>query len=193
MIEPLTDRTERVLRRAHRLAVPLPELARQVGASPGPLAEELERDDRFIVIPAAIIPDFTHLPAADRKAYGAALRAAGVQTAPSVTLARPVAPTADGELEVLLRGSVAGLLAVLPVPDMAEAAERARAALDEVRAAARDPSLTGVAEGDGRPPAPAETPPSTTPPPGPDEPVRAPPRRRIPSPARPPYPGARRG
>lgn len=190
MIDSLTDRTETFLSQCRRAAVPLIELAEQLRADPESLRRQLEHDDRFVLIPPTDVPDLTRLTAADREAYTAALRAAGVHTTPSVALARPEDAEPGGRVDLLLRNSVARLLALTPDPGLAAAAERIRPALRAALGPALSPPLSPTAH---PPEGPGETAPSTTPPRGRTAPARVPPRRRTPSPPRPPYPGSRRG
>lgn len=181
MIDRLTDRAERLLRDAPRIVVPLSELARGLGAEPGTLARDIADDDRFLLLEPAAPLDLTLLTPADHEAYAAALGAAGVHSAPGVLLARPHPARSrapESPIDLLLRESVTRLLTLTPEPRLAAAAERVLTAL-----AAAIPT---VDRSDG-------TDPSTTPPPGPVDPVRDPPRRRPPSPRRPPYRGSRRG
>ena len=182
MTDTLTDRAERLLRDGRRIAVPLPELAQRLGAQPDSLARALEDDDRFLIVPSAAPLDLTQLEPAERDAYATALRAAGVNTTPSVLLAEPATAgdgsAPDAPVQLLLRESVTRLLALSPEPNLAAAAERLRTALT----AAVRPACP-----------PCGTAPSTTPPPDPAGPARVPPRRRAPSHRPPPYRGSRRG
>lgn len=173
--DPLNERAEAFLTSARRVAVPIPELARRLGADPDSLTRCLDEDPRFVVMDPVVLPDLSHLPsAADRDAYTRALVTAGVHVHPSVALAEPVSLPPGSPVDLLLRNSVARLLARSSDPALAAAAERLRSALT----ASVDPG---------------ETDPSTTPTPDPPARARVPPRRRAPSRGRPPYPGSRRG
>lgn len=189
MTDSLNDRAEAELRRERRGAVPLSELARRLGTGSASLAAVLDHDDRFLLIAPTCVPDLTLLPAADREAYAAALREAGMETAPTVALATPTEPAEPADVspvELLLRDSVARLLAANPEPALAAAAHRVWPALTE--------ALAGAAPPNGEPTrAPRDgTGPSTTRPPDPDGRGRVPRRRRTPSPRRPRHGGSRR-
>lgn len=178
MIDPLNDRAEAFLSEARRAVVPVPELARRLRAEPDTLARQLDDDPRFVLIRSIAFPDITVLPDIDRGACVRALEAAGVHVEPRVALAEPPDLPPDSPVELLLRNSVVRLLARSSDPALAAAAERLRSALAATVTPAEDPDGTA---------------PSTTPPPRPMPRGRAPPRRRVPSHPRPPYPGSRRG
>lgn len=184
MFDPLTDRAERLLRCARRVAIPLPELADRLRTESVALAAELDRDPRFILVDPTVRSDLSLLPPPDRDRYAAALSAAGVHTAVTVSLAAPVESASGSAVEDLLRESVARVLSTSPEPALAEAAERLRGALREALSAA--PPAAGPER------APDGTEPSTTPPHGRGGRGRVPPRRRTRSRRRPPYPGSRR-
>lgn len=182
MIDSLTDRAETFLAHDRRAALPVAELAGHLRADPESLTRQIARDPRFVLVGPGISPDLDLLPPGERDAYAAALREAGVHLTPSVALADPAEADEGSAVDLLLRSSVARLLALRPEPAFAAAAERARAALG----LALTPSDPPVRSPDGIDP-------STTLPPVPSRPARVPPRRRTPSPRRPPYPGSRRG
>lgn len=174
----LADQVEELLNGTSRVAVPLPDVARQLDTSPATLAALIRDDARFVVVEPATFPDLAMLPEADRAAYSRALREAGVHGTASVALRVPLEPLPPGEVDLLLRDSVARLLVQTPEPALLAAAERMRQAVTDVTR---------------RRPDPAETTPSTTLPPDPPERNRAPPRRRHSPPVPPRYPGSRRG
>lgn len=178
MLDSLTDRTETYLRHARRATIPLSELAEQLRADPGSLARLLDHDNRFLLLRPDTAPDLSLLPSVDRDAYAAAFRAAGIHFLPAVALADPPAADPRGPLEILLQSTVARLLASRPEPALAAATDRVRAALEAAAPTARRAHGTD---------------PSTTPLPDRSGPARVPPRRRMPSPPRPPYPGSRPG
>lgn len=181
MIDSLTDRAKTFLTHTRRAAVPLAELAGHLRQDPESLVRQIAHDPRFVLIQPAFSPDLAPLNAGERDAYAAALDAVGIHITPSVALADPTALATGGTVELLLRSSVARLLAETREPALAAAAERTRAALDAALTATEPPEPTS-----------AGTAPSTTPPPDPSESARVPPRRRIPSPPPPPYRGSRR-
>ncbi len=172
------DRAVAILSSTPHIAIPLTDLARSLDASAAALAVQLSDDARFVVIRPTAFPDLSLLPESDRAAYDAALRAAGVHSAPSIALRSHASGGRHDSVPLLLRDSVARLLASTPQEDVLAAAERTRVALTC--------ALGPFPDRDG-------TVPSTTPPPDPPERTRPrPPRRR--SPRRPPrYPGSHRG
>ena len=178
MIDSATDLTEELLKNAPRLGVPLSEIAHHLNIGAEALERQLERDARFLLLPTGTFPDLSLLPAKERDAYAAALRAAGLHGTPRVLLADPAAPAPGSSIEVLLRDSVGRLLTRSPDPALAAAADQ----IEEVLRRFTPP-----------PPEPDRTGPSTSPPPAQTGSERVPPRRRIPSPPRPRYPGSRRG
>lgn len=176
--DALTDRAEALLDATPQVALSLPELAGLLDTSTAALAAQLEGDDRFVLIQPTTFPDLSLLAEADRAAYGAALQEAGVHAAPSVALRTPADPGADCSLDLLLRNSVARLLALAPAEGLIAVTERMRMAVGEAIATTDDPAGTA---------------PSTTPPPDPLAPGSALPRSRHRPRRRPPYPGSRRG
>ncbi|NIP78590.1 MAG: hypothetical protein GWM90_05050, partial [Gemmatimonadetes bacterium] len=52
----IADRAETLLRTARRMAVPLPRLARELGAEPQALSHHLIGDDRFVLLEPAAYP-----------------------------------------------------------------------------------------------------------------------------------------
>ncbi len=172
------DRAVEILSSTSRLAIPLTDLARTLDTSTAALAAQLLDDDRFVVVHPTAFPDLSLLSETDRTAYDVALRAAGVHPVPSVALRTHAGGRRHCSVDILLRDSMARLLASTPQEDLLAAAERMRLAVSRAMGPAPDPD--GTAQ-------------STTPLPGPPERTRdRPPRRR--SPRRPPpYPGSRRG
>lgn len=174
----LTDRVEELLNGTARVAVPVPEIAEALGTSPAALVALIEDDPRFLVIQPEAFPDLAMLPEVDRSAYGRALREAGVHGTPSIALRVAASASDHDDVGLLLRDSVARLLVRSPEPALLAAAERMRRAVTDVTKAGPDP---------------VETAPSTTPLPDRSGQNRVPPRRRHSPPARPRYPGSRRG
>jgi hypothetical protein len=133
----IPDRAEAALRAARRMAVPLPQLARELAVEGRSLAHHLAGDRRFVVVEPVAYPDLGPLPEPLRAAYVAALRSAGVEDAPAVVLVTPT-PRGPGPLEAvetLLHRTVAAVLTRTPDPRLAAAAERTRRAV----AAASEP------------------------------------------------------
>lgn len=174
---PLTDRAEEILNRTTRVALSLPELARQLDTSPASLTAQLEADERFVLVRPTCFPDLSLLSDHDRRAYDTALHAAGVRSAASIALRAPAGPGSGAAVDLLLRDSVTRLLARTPDEALVAAAERMRLALSQIPDAAACPAGTAR---------------STTPLPGPPAPASAPPPRRPSSGRRPRCPGSRR-
>ncbi|MDX1673769.1 MAG: hypothetical protein R3314_03110 [Longimicrobiales bacterium] len=162
MTDPLIERAIAVLHETPCVALPLTVLAARVGTTdPDGLALRIAGDPRLLLIEPPVFPGLALLPSTREEEYEAALRAAGLRTAPRVALtARPArtgGAAAPGGVAALLLETAARLMGPGPAADaLAHAADRAYRAVTATAPPAAAPSTT-------RPPGPRPRPPAPPP------------------------------